>query len=105
MPEESELVVKLELRDLPEFNEMLDRVVETVKRVMDSCGNRFHPDGPWHPMADLPTGWLERFRQYVRRIRWGCGCPRLAPGGENASMDGGSSADPGENAPTRLPAA
>jgi hypothetical protein len=40
------------------------------------CGNPRHPLGPWHSATPLPhsCNWLERFRQWTRRKRWGCGC-------------------------------
>lgn len=45
------------------------------------CGNANHPDGPWHPATPLPGSWQwgRRLQRWLRKIRWGCGCPRLGP--------------------------
>lgn len=42
------------------------------------CGNRLHPDGPWHPATPLPMSWRwrERRRQARNRRQWGCTCHR-----------------------------
>jgi hypothetical protein len=40
------------------------------------CGNRRHPQGPWHASASIPGTWewAECFIQWLRRRRYGCGC-------------------------------
>lgn len=42
-----------------------------------ACGNARHPDGAWHPAAPLWWERGERIAQWWRRMRWGCGCPRM----------------------------
>lgn len=47
-----------------------------TEAMIDQCGNERHPRGPWHPATPIPGSWqwLECFRYWLRRKRWGCGC-------------------------------
>lgn len=53
---------------------------ETTTQSMTTCGNRRHPDGPWHLATPLPASWelLARFRYWRNKRRWGCGCEALS---------------------------
>lgn len=55
---------------------------------MTTCDNALHPDGPWHPGTALPASWQlgRRLQQWMRRMLWGCGCPRLGPDIKRVTM-------------------
>ena len=41
------------------------------------CGNRFHPDGPWHRAEPIAASWewAKIVVHWWRRNHWGCNCP------------------------------
>jgi len=73
-------------RDIPTIAEPIglagpDTVYVSPTDGIARCGNLRHPAGPWHEATPLPYSWrwLERFRQWRNKRRWGCRCHARPP--------------------------
>jgi hypothetical protein len=46
------------------------------EEMSEKCNNPRHPRGRWHTSTPIPGSWqfLARFRFWLNRKRWGCGC-------------------------------